>query len=288
MKASRFKYARAHSRPEALDLLAAHGGDARILAGGQTLMPLMNMRLAAPAIIVDINALRDIADISVSGSTLRIGAMARHREVAESPLIRQHLPLIAEAMRYVAHPAIRNRGTFGGSLATADPAAEMPACCLALSARLVLESGRGQRSVAAEDFFRGIFETALEPDELLVAAEFPTPDTSWRPCFMEFARRHGDYALAGVAAQARMMEGRLRDIRLVLFGVGDRPFRAKGAEQALVSRNSPSAIDAAQATLADELEPLSDIHASGEMRLHLARVLIRRAVRQLESAAGRA
>jgi aerobic carbon-monoxide dehydrogenase medium subunit len=282
MKAPRFQYIRAQSRADALDLLAQHKGEARILAGGQSLMPMLNMRLASPSILVDINALTELAGITLLGGMVRIGAMTRHREVAESTLVREHLPLITDAMRHVAHPAIRNRGTFGGSLATADPCAEMPACCLVLGARMVAESVRGQRTIGANDFFRGIFETALEPDELLVAVEVPIPDSSWRPSFMEFARRHGDYAIVGAAAQAQLDGARLSDIRLVLFGVDDRAIRVRSAEQALLgSASGAQAIAAAQSALSDELSPSSDNHASAQMRLHYARVLIERTVRRL-------
>jgi carbon-monoxide dehydrogenase medium subunit len=278
MKAPSFGYARPSSRGEALALLARHGGEARVLAGGQSLMPILNMRLAAPALLVDINGIADLTGITLEGDTLRIGALTRHREVAESSLVREHLPLVAEAMGHVAHWAVRNRGTFGGSLAMADPAAEMPACCLALDARMVLESAGGRRVVPAEEFFEGIFETALRPEELLVAVELPIPGPSWRAGFAEFARRHGDFALAGCAALAQVEGGALRDLRLVMFGAGDRPLRARKAERLLTAGNT---LAAAQDALAEDLSPPSDTHASAEMRLHLARLLLARTLRRL-------
>jgi aerobic carbon-monoxide dehydrogenase medium subunit len=274
---------RARSCAHACDLLAQHSGEARLIAGGQSLMPVLNMRLANPAILVDINSVGELAGISVADGVLRIGALTRHREVGESSLIRQHLRLITDAMRHVAHAAIRNRGTFGGSLATADPAAEMPACCLALDAGMVIESVRGRRTVHVDDFFRGTFETALKPDEILVAVEFPIPGPLWRHAFVEFARRRGDFAIVGGAAQARVETRRMVEVRLVLFGVGDRPVRMRRAEQALVaSARLDEGIAAAQATLEKDLAPLSDNQASADTRLHLARVLLRRALLQFQ------
>jgi carbon-monoxide dehydrogenase medium subunit len=283
MKAPSFHYARPQSRPEALALLARHGSDARVLAGGQSLMPILNMRLAAPSVLVDINGIDDLSGIiAVEERVIRIGALTRHWEVADSPLVREHLPLIAEAMRYVAHAAIRNRGTFGGSLAMADPAAEMPACCLALGGQVVLESVGGRRIVPAGEFFQGIFETALRPDEILVAVDFPIPGPSWRSAFAEFARRHGDFALVGTAVQAQVEGTRFCDLRLVMFGAGDRPLRAYAAERILTAATrAGDALAAAQAALADDLSPLSDNHASAEMRLHLARLLLVRILRRL-------
>jgi carbon-monoxide dehydrogenase medium subunit len=285
MKAPPFQYACAQSVSEALDLLAEYKDDALVLAGGQSLMPVLNMRLASPSVLIDINPLTELAGLKAAGGVLHIGAMTRHREVAESALVREHLPLITQAMRHVAHPAIQNRGTFGGSLATADPSAEMPACCLALGARILLESKRGRRSVEADDFFRGIFETAREPDELLVGVEIPIPDSAWRPCFMEFARRHGDYAIAGVAALAKLDAARISDIRIVLFGVEARPSRARAAEEAITNAGAlTDGIADAQAALTNVLVPLADNHASGEMRIHYARVLIERVALELTGA----
>jgi aerobic carbon-monoxide dehydrogenase medium subunit len=283
MKAPPFRYMRARSCAHACDLLAQHSGEARLIAGGQSLMPILNMRLANPAILVDINSVGELAGISLADGVLRIGALTRHREVGESSLIRQHLRLITDAMQHVAHAAIRNRGTFGGSLATADPAAEMPACCLALDAEMVIESVRGRRTVHVDDFFRGTFETALEPDEILVAVEFPVPGPLWRHAFVELARRRGDFAIVGGAVQARVETRRMVEVRLVLFGVGDRPVRMRRAEQALVvSARLDEGIAAAQATLEKDLAPLSDNQASAATRLHLARVLLQRALLQFQ------
>jgi carbon-monoxide dehydrogenase medium subunit len=243
------------------------------------------MRMAKPAVLVDINRLHDLGGVRIANGVLHIGAMTRHRDVAESPLVREHCPLITKAMRHVAHPAIRNRGTFGGSLATADPSAEMPACCLALNATMLVESRRGRRAIAAQDFFRGIFETALGPDELLVGVDIPVRDGGWRPAFNEIARRHGDYAIGGIAAQALIEQRRIADLRLVLFGVEAHPRRVRAAEQAIVSAGPiDQAIANAQATLDSELVPLSDSHAGAELRLHYARILLKRVVLTLIAA----
>ena len=285
MKAPAFRYLRARSIADACAMLAEHGADARILAGGQSLMPVLNLRLANPAVLVDINPVAEMAGISVDQSTVRIGALTRYRDIQDSPIIRQHLGLIADALPFVAHAAIRNRGTIGGSLATADPATEMPACCLALDARMILESTRGQRTVPADEFFRSTFETALEPDELLTKIEFPIEGPDWRHAFAEFSRRHGDFAIVGAAARARLNTRRFADIRVVMFGIADRPMRIYAAEKALLSAaNLKEGIAAAQATLAKALEPPSDNQTSSETRLHLARVLLGRALAQLDDA----
>jgi carbon-monoxide dehydrogenase medium subunit len=277
MKAPAFRYERPSSLPEALALLAAHGDEACVLAGGQSLMPMLNMRLTSPAVLIDINAIGTLACISVDAAVLTIGAMTRHYQVAESPEIARHLPLIAEAMKHVAHAAVRNRGTFGGSLALADPAAEMPACCVALDGVMVIEGARGRRKVPAASFFTGMFKTALEPNELLLAVEFPISATGWRCGFLEFARRHGDYAILGGAAQLRLVQRHIEDIRLVLFGVGAQPYRAAAAETALMSRRPfAESLAAAKQALQAELLEFSDTQATAQMRRHLAGVLIDR------------
>ena len=185
MKAPKFSYVRAESVAHAMDLLAEHGEEARILAGGQSLMPTLNMRLSQPRLLIDINRLAALRGISLEGDRVRIGALTRHVEVANSPIVARHLPLIAEAMPHVAHVAVRNRGTFGGSIALADPAAEMPACALALGATFVVESARGRREIAAKDYFKGLYETARQPDELLIEALIPAKRPGRVAVFME-------------------------------------------------------------------------------------------------------
>lgn len=257
MKAPAFQYACPRAVPEAFDLLARHGQGAKVLAGGQSLMTTLNMRLSAPEILVDINRTAGLSGITLEKNGLRIGAMTRHCEVEESPLVAKHAPLIAQAMPHVAHPAIRNRGTFGGSLAFADPAAELPACVVALGGRLVLGSVRGRRTVAAKDFFLGLYSTALAPDELLVSVDIPAAAPGARYEFAELSRRKGDYALIGVAAA---LQG--EDVKLVFFAAGDRPV--------MIQTERGKALEAVE-----KLEPPDDFNASSGMRRHLAGVLAR-------------
>src|ERR1700704_1410968 len=202
MKASAFSYARATSVVNALELLVAHGDKAKVMSGGQSLMPAMNLRLISPELIVDIGEIAELRGIAVTGDVLIIGALTRHVDLLRSPEVAAHAPLLKEAVAHVAHPAIRNRGTLGGSLAHADPASELPACMLALNATIIVRGQAGERRIAAEDFFTGIYETALSAQELLVAVELPLAQKSSAHFFREFARRHGDYAITGLAAQA--------------------------------------------------------------------------------------
>ena len=214
MKASAFSYARATSVGDALELLVAHGDKAKVLSGGQSLMPAMNLRLISPELIVDIGELAELRGIAVRGDVLNIGALTRHVDLLNSPDIAAHAPLLTEAIAHVAHPAIRNRGTLGGSLAHADPASELPACMVALNAIIIIRGQASERRIAAEDFFTGIYETALSAQELLVAVELPVTKKESAHFFFEFARRHGDYAIAGLAAQAIMAGGRLAGLRM--------------------------------------------------------------------------
>lgn len=277
MKAPPFAYARPEALAEVFDLLAAHGDGARILAGGQSLMATLNMRLSAPKILIDINRIDGLSGVSLNGDTLRIGALTRHAAVERSPLIAEHAPLIAQAMPHIAHPAIRNRGTFGGSIAFADPAAELPACTVALGASFVLEGPGGSRKVPAADFFHGLYQTALQENEILAAAEIPVIPSGYRSGFQELARRHGDYAIIGLAAHGNLSGGSFSDMRLVFFGAGDRPVLAVEACAALEGKpQGEEAIEAAASALDGDLDPPKDLNADGPMRLHLARVLTRR------------
>jgi carbon-monoxide dehydrogenase medium subunit len=281
MKASAFSYARATSVGNALELLAAHGDGAKVLSGGQSLMPAMNLRLISPDLLVDIGDLDELRGIKLDRGTLRIGALTRHVEVANSPEIAAHAPLLTEAIAHVAHPAIRNRGTLGGSLAHADPASELPACMLALDATIIVRGRTGERRIAAVDFFTGIYETALSSDELLVAVELPVTGKDFTHFFHEFARRHGDYAIVGLAAQAVVQGGTFAALRTALFAVGDRPVLAKAAARLINVPITPAVLSDASAALADELDPLEDQQASVAMRRHLAKVLLVRGVATL-------
>jgi carbon-monoxide dehydrogenase medium subunit len=281
MKASAFAYARATSVDNALQLLASHGESAKVLAGGQSLMPAMNLRLVSPDLIVDIGGLSELRGAAVHGHVLRIGALTRHADLLRSPEIATHAPLLAEAIKHVAHPAIRNRGTIGGSLAHSDPAAELPACMLALDATIVVRGEGGERRVSARDFFTGIFETALNAHELLVAVEVPIAPANSAHFFYEFARRRGDYAIAGLAAQAVVENGRFNVLRLAYFALGDRPALANAAGKLVNVTVMPALVGQASAALAEELDPHEDQQASSAMRRHLAKVLFARAVAAL-------
>jgi carbon-monoxide dehydrogenase medium subunit len=276
MKASAFSYARATSVVNALELLVTHGAKAKLLSGGQSLMPAMNLRLISPEFIIDIGELAELRGIAVQGDVLIIGALTRHVDLARSAEIATHAPLLTEAISHVAHPAIRNRGTLGGSLAHADPASELPACMLALNATIVVRGQAGERRIAAADFFTGIFETALSAQELLVAVELPLAQKSSAHFFCEFARRHGDYAIAGLAAQAIVEGNVFTDLRLVFFAVGDRPTLAAAAKKLLNVAVTPAVLSDASAALAEELDPYDDQQASASMRRHLAKVLLAR------------
>jgi carbon-monoxide dehydrogenase medium subunit len=277
LKPAPFGYAKARSLDHAIALLAEHA-DSRLLAGGQSLLATLNMRLSTPSLLIDINALDDLGRISLVGDMLEIGALVRHAEAERSPEIARHAPLIALALPHIAHPAIRNRGTIGGSIAFADPAAELPACLLALGGEVAITNATGTRRVSADGFFKGLFETALGPQELLTAIRIPAATKDTRVGFAELARRHGDYAIVGLAASARGDGKGLKDVRLSFFGVGDTPSRARKAEDALGRGD----VDAAVAAL--DLEPHDDTMATAATKKHLAGVLLRRVAKQLMEA----
>ena len=256
MKAPSFSYAKPRTLAEAFDLLERPG--ARVLAGGQSLIPSLNLRLSAPELLVDITGLAELRGIALEQDVVRIGALTTHADIERSAEIRKHLPLLADAVAHVAHPAIRNRGTFGGSVALADPAAEYPACLVALDATLVLRSRGGERMVRAEDFFRGLFEVDLREGELVVGAEIPAFLKDERSVFLELARRQGDYAIVGLAGVTSASRK-----RIAFFGLGAKPvlLQPKSLEEAKASIPAPSA----------------DLYNSAATKLHLAKVLLDRA-----------
>jgi carbon-monoxide dehydrogenase medium subunit len=276
VKPAAFAYAKARSIDHAIELLGAP--EARILAGGQSLMAGLNMRLASPSVLIDINDIAGLDRIELKDGRVEIGAMVRHVQAERSEIIARHAPLIARAMPHIAHVAIRNRGTIGGSLAYADPAAELPACMVALDAEFEIAGPNGRRKVRAGDFFKGMFETALGAQDMLVAISFPAATVQTRVGFEELARRHGDYATVGLVALAQAPGKALHDVCLVYFSVGDAPVRARKAEAAITAGD----LEAAVAALATDLSPAADLEASGEVKLHLAGVLLRRVARQLE------
>ena len=256
MKAPSFAYAKPRTLAEAFDLLERPG--ARILAGGQSLIPALNLRLSAPELLVDITGLAELRGIALEQDVVRIGALTTHADIERSAQIRKHLPLLADAVAHVAHPAIRNRGTFGGSVALADPAAEYPACLVALDATLVLRSRGGERMARAEDFFRGLFEVDLREGELVAGAEIPAFLKDERSVFLELARRQGDYAIVGLAGVTSASRK-----RIAFFGLGAKPvlLQPKSLEEAKASIPAPSA----------------DLYNSAATKLHLAKVLLDRA-----------
>jgi aerobic carbon-monoxide dehydrogenase medium subunit len=257
LKAPSFAYAKPRSLAEAFDLLERPG--AKILAGGQSLIPSLNLRLSAPDLLVDITGLKELARVELKNGMVRIGALCTHAQLEKSEEVRKHLPLLADAVSHIAHPAIRNRGTLGGSLALADPAAELPACALALDAVLVVSSKRGERRVAAGDFFKGLFETDLKANEILVGVEFPKADKS---VFLELTRRQGDYAIVGLAGITRSSQR-----QIAFFGIGGKPILLK-----------PKSLEEAKAALPT---PAADLYHSSSTKLHLAKVLIERAWNKL-------
>lgn len=277
MKSSRFDYIKVRTVDEALAQLARHGEDARILAGGQTLLATLNMRLSEPALLVDITGITALRAIERRADRLFIGALATHTAIEESPLVGEHAPLLLSAARHIAHRAIRNAGTWGGSLAYGDPAAEWPCCLVALDGVVHLQGPRGTRRVPAREFFRDLYTTALAPDELLLGADVPVAGTADWFGFDEVARRHGDYAAAGVAVAARFEGTTARTVRLAFLGLGATPLRARRTEALLAGKALDSAtIEIALASLKAELDPLPDLYHESATKRHLATVLTRR------------
>ena len=285
MKPAPFAYVRAETLDDVFRVLHERGDGARILAGGQSLMATLNMRLSAPEVLVDIARVEGLAGIEDTGDALRIGAMTRHADVETSALVATHAPLIASAMPHIAHPAIRNRGTMGGSIAFADPAAELPACAVALEARMTIAGKDGTRVVDADAFFLGLYETAVGPGEILSAVEFPRIAAGWRSGFLELARRRGDYAIIGLAAHVQVEGGRFGGGRLVFFGAGDRPIPAPRTAALLEGETWSDALAARLAgELKEELDPFEDLNADAAMRRHLAGVLVKRTLAPLAAA----
>jgi carbon-monoxide dehydrogenase medium subunit len=275
-----FEYTAVRSVDEAVAELGQHGDAAKVLAGGQSLVPLLNMRLATPERLIDLNRVEELAYITARADGLAIGAMTRQRTVERSALAAQRVPLLADALPWVGHFQIRNRGTLGGSLSHADPAAELPAVAVCLDARFTARGPGGERTLAAGDFFRAHLTTALAPTELLTEVWFPAAPRGTGSAWIELARRHGDYALVGVAAVVTLAGDRIEAARLALTGVGDRPVRAREAEARLAGEPLTSAVlaEAAEA-VRRAIDPGSDIHATAAYRRHVAGVFAERAIR---------
>jgi CO/xanthine dehydrogenase FAD-binding subunit len=281
MKPPPFDYHAPQTAAEALELLGRYGADARLLAGGQSLVPLLNFRLSAPAVIVDLNHAADLAYIKEENGQVRMGAMTRQRAIEFSPPVKSRLPLLAEATRWVGHLPTRSRGTIGGSLAHSDPAAEYPAVAAALDAELVIRGRAGERVVRASEFFVGFMTTALQPSEMLVEVRMAAqaPDSGW--AFEEFSRRHGDFAIIGIAAMLEVEGNRCRSARLAACGAGPTAIRLRAAEEILEQNGVDDRyIDEAAARAAELVDPGADLHTSAEYRRHLTRVLTRRALKR--------
>ena len=279
MKAPAFSYLRPRQLHEVLTLLATHGDEARLLAGGQTLLATLNMRLSEPALLIDMQAVSELKGVNFDGKTLRIGAMVTHTEIETSDLVARHAPMLAAAAPHIAHRAIRNRGTFGGSIAYGDPAAEWPACLLALSGVIVARSLRGERRIAADDFFTGLYTTELAPDEVIVACEIPVVQANQKISFSELARRHGDYAVVGLAATAKLIDNQMSGVRLAWIGVGSTPMRSSKTEHALDGQPlTMQTLSQAVDVLRSELAPLPDLTHSEAAKRQLASVLLKRAL----------
>jgi carbon-monoxide dehydrogenase medium subunit len=276
VKPAPFAYERARSLDHAIELIAGTE-DVRLLAGGQSLIATLNMRLSRPQLIVDINRVPGLDSIPLSNGQIEIGALVRYAQAERSTEIAAHAPLIAKALPFIGHPAIRNRGTIGGSIAFGDPAAELPACFVALDGEAVIAGPSGTRVVKADAFYIGLFESALTPRDVLTAIRIPAATSETRTAFAELARRHGDYAMVGLAASARAAGKALSDVRLVFFGVGTTPVRARTAEAALAAGD----VDAAAKAVATDLDPSDDVQASSAVKRQLASVLVQRVARQL-------
>ena len=281
MKSAPFEYIAASSLDQALSLKAEYGDEARFLAGGQSLIPAMNFRLARPEVLIDINGLAALAGIDRSDSTtIRVGAMTRYRALERDQDFLKTCPLFADALPHIAHPPIRNRGTIGGNLAHADPASELPAVATAMGARMKIRSSKGERELDASEFFAGLLTTSLKADEVLAEIAFPAPKPRSGSCFVEVARRQGDFALAGVAAIVTLDDqGKCTDVRLALCGVGDTPVDASDAAAPLIGHPCTElAIEAVSAGVQKMIDPPGNVHASADYQRHIAGVLTRRAL----------
>jgi carbon-monoxide dehydrogenase medium subunit len=283
LKAAPFEYAKPANLPDAISLKQTGGASARFLAGGQSLLAMMNMRVDRPTLLIDLNGLTELAGIRLDGDTVVIGALTRTADIGASDIVARHLPLLARCVEHIAHPAIRSQGTIGGSLALADPAAEWPAACLALDATMVAAGRAGERAIAAQDFFHGDYTTALADDELLVRIEVPAQANGIRAVALELTRRRGDFAIAGVLAQGMPGDdGSLDDPRVACFGIADRPVRLAAVEACLAARGR-NGIEEAKHALAAGCSFVGDLYHTAETKQYLTGVLLTRAIDQLLS-----
>ncbi len=282
MKAPPFDYIKAATLAQVFQLLETHGDGARLLAGGQSLLATLNLRLSSPRILIDITGIPGLAGITATTDKVTLGALTTHAEIERSPEIAKTLPLLAQAAPHIAHVAIRNVGTIGGSIALADPAAEWPACCLALEAEFVIAGKTGSRKVKARDFFQALYTTAIGSAEVLTAIEIPVPVNGSRSAFVELTRRRGDYAIVGVAAIAKSDRNVLSGVQLAFLGVDQTPVLARAAMAEIEGKRwSPAVLAAAAKALASDLDPSADAYSTSATKLHLARVIAGRALTAL-------
>ena len=282
MKSAAFDYVKPKALQEALSLLEQGGDDAQLIAGGQTLLATLNMRLSEPTVLIDITDITELKGISVVGNSLRVGALVTHTEIEDSELVEKHAPLLKAAAPHIAHRAIRNLGTWGGSLAYGDPAAEWPACSLALRATMIIHGPAGERRISAKDFFIDLYTTSLEPDEILVATEIPLADKNEVFYFHELARRHGDYAVAGLAAVAQKQGDVLTNCAFTFFSVGATPVMATKAQDLVNGQKlSDELISKAVVEARNEIEAIADITNSAEAKQHLIGVLLERGLKHM-------
>ncbi len=282
MKSAAFDYVKPKALQEALSLLEQGGDDAQLIAGGQTLLATLNMRLSEPMVLIDITDIAELKGISVVGNSLRIGALVTHTEIEDSELVAKHAPLLKAAAPHIAHRAIRNLGTWGGSLAYGDPAAEWPACSLTLQATMIIDGPAGERRISAKDFFIDLYTTSLEPDEILVATEIPLADKNEVFYFHELARRHGDYAVAGLAAVAQKQGDVLTNCAFTFFSVGATPMMAIKAQDSVNGQRLSDELIAKAVTEArNEIDAIADITNSAEAKQHLIGVLLERGLKHM-------
>ena len=282
MKPAQFTYVRAESVDHVLDLLERSPGSAKILAGGQSLNPTLNMRLSAPDLLIDINDLDELKGIKVEGDRLHVGSLTRHMELEQSKLVARHTPLLAKAIGHVAHAAIRNRGTIGGNVSLADPASELPACCVALDAGITIQNKQGTRVVRARDYFRDLYETDLQENDLMTSISFPVAGETTVCAFREFVRRKGDFASTGLAVSAELEDGVFTSFSPVFFAVTNTPVLAAGVAQRLVNvALTKERIGQAIAAVDNDVDITGDAYMSTEMKRHLAKHYLREVIEEL-------
>ena len=282
MKPARFNYLRAEAVVQVLDALEQSAGSAKILAGGQSLNPTLNMRLSAPDLLIDINDLDELKGIKVEGGMLHVGALTRHAELEQSELVARHTPLLAKAIGHVAHAAVRNRGTIGGNVSLADPASELPACCVALDAGITIQNKRGTRVVRARDYFTDLYETDLQETDLLTSISFPCAGETTVCAFREFVRRKGDFASTGLVVNAELEDGVFSSFSPVFFAVANTPVLAAGVAQRLVNNPlTPELVGEAIAAIDEDVEITGDSYMSTEMKRHLAQHYLAEVIEEL-------